>query len=125
MTPPSGAILAKPMLKRACGCVQEFQHYEVDRYRGQRQAKFEATRCPACAAKEIEAQRTPSKGKAINLLPSGAKLTLEKANDGTWSGELNGDGVKVMAMDLTVQLVIGALAQQWVIRRRSMDSENY
>jgi hypothetical protein len=51
--PPTGEIVARPMLVRACGCVQEFQHYEVDKFRAARQAKFQATRCPACAAKEF------------------------------------------------------------------------
>ena len=31
--PPKGEIVARPMLVRACGCLQEFQHYAVDKYR--------------------------------------------------------------------------------------------
>ena len=118
MTPPSGAILAKPMLKRACGCVQEFQYYEVDKYRAQRQAKFESTRCPACAAKLIESQRIPSKGEALSLLPTGAKFTLERADDATWTGELTGHGVTVSAKDAAPQAIIGTLAQQWAMQSR-------
>ncbi len=40
MTEPSGRIIARPMVARACGHQQEFQHYEVDKYRAQRLAKF-------------------------------------------------------------------------------------
>ena len=118
MTPPSGEIVARPMLKRACGCVQEFQYYEVDKYRAQRQAKFESTRCPGCAAKLIESQRIPSKGEAFSLLPPGAKLLLERADDGTWSGELTALDVTVSTKDAALQSIIGALAQQWVMQSR-------
>ena len=39
--PPKGKIIARPMVARACGCVCEFQHYSVDRYRAERLAKFQ------------------------------------------------------------------------------------
>ena len=39
--PPKGEIVARPMVVRACGCLQEFQHYAVDKYRAQRLAKFQ------------------------------------------------------------------------------------
>ena len=71
--PPTGEIVARPMLVRACGCVQEFQHYAVDKYRAQRQAKFQRTRCPTCVAKLVEQQRIastlPKKGEAFKQLP--------------------------------------------------------
>ena len=35
MTEPSGKIVARPMVTRSCGHQQEFQHYEVDKYRPQ------------------------------------------------------------------------------------------
>src|SRR5262245_14634800 len=54
--PPTGEIVARVMLARACGCLQEFQHYKVDKYRGERQAKFQRTRCPACAAQLVKEQ---------------------------------------------------------------------
>ena len=38
---PTGEIIARPMVKRACGCEEEFQHFAVDKYRAQRLAKFE------------------------------------------------------------------------------------
>src|SRR3954469_21893767 len=57
MTEPSGKIVARPMVTRACGHKQEFQHYEVDKYRPQRLAKFQKTRCAGCAAKLVEEQR--------------------------------------------------------------------
>jgi hypothetical protein len=37
------------MLKRACG-----QYYSVDKFRAQRQEKFQMTRCPECAARVVE-----------------------------------------------------------------------
>jgi hypothetical protein len=66
--PPTGEIVARPMVVRACGHQQEFQHYKVDKYRAQRLAKFQGSRCPACVAKLQEEQRRaaealPKKGK--------------------------------------------------------------
>jgi hypothetical protein len=48
MTQPSGKIVARPMVVRACGHEQEVQHYAVDKYRAQRLAKFQGTRCAEC-----------------------------------------------------------------------------
>ena len=48
---PTGEIVARPMVARACGCLREFQHYAVDKYRAQRLAKFQKTRCEVCVAK--------------------------------------------------------------------------
>jgi hypothetical protein len=47
---PSGRIVALEAVARSCGHAGEFQHYERDRYRAQRLAKFRSTRCPECAA---------------------------------------------------------------------------
>ena len=55
--PPTGEVVARPMVRRACGHEQEFQHYAVDKYRAQRLAKFQKSRCPACVAKLEEEQR--------------------------------------------------------------------
>ena len=60
----------------ACGCVREFQHYAVDKYRPQRLAKFRATRCEECVARLNEEQRRaaaalPKKGEAFRRLPPG------------------------------------------------------
>ena len=41
MAIPTGEIIARPMMARACGCMCEFQHYAVDKYRAQRLAKFQ------------------------------------------------------------------------------------
>src|SRR5438034_6289966 len=100
MTEPSGKIVARPMVVRACGHEEEFQHYAVDKYRAQRLAKFQQTRCAACAAKLIdEQQRTatalPTKGEALKLLPPGTQVTLTRSVDGSWSGTLSADGTAV------------------------------
>ena len=54
----------------------------------------------------------------VSLLPIGAKLTIERAADGTWTGELTGDDVKVTTKDAAPQPILGALAQQWVMQTR-------
>src|SRR5438105_3570258 len=100
MATPSGEIVERPMLKRACGCVREFQVYQVDRFRAERQAKFQSTRCPDCAAKYVEGQRPtlpPKKGEAFGLLPPGAQMTLTRRPDGSWAGGLSAGGVAVEA----------------------------
>src|SRR5882762_9779501 len=72
MTEPSGKIVARPMVVRACGHQQEFQYYTVDKYRAQRLAKFQKTRCAECAAKLVEEQRRaaealPKRGELLKL----------------------------------------------------------
>src|SRR6185503_2022190 len=88
MTEPSGRIVARPMVTRACGHEQEFQHYEVDRYRAQRLAKFQKTRCADCVAKLNEEQRRGAalpKGEALKRLPAGAQVSLTLRADGSWA----------------------------------------
>ena len=63
--PPKGEIVARPMVARACGCLQEFQHYAVDKYRAQRLAKFQQSRCPACVARLVEEQRRAADRRSI------------------------------------------------------------
>src|SRR6476646_711619 len=90
--PPSGEVVARVMLARACGCVQEFQHYQVDKYRAQLQAKFHITRCPSCVAKLVEEERKalpPRKGEVLKQLPPGTQVTLSRAADGSWGGTLS------------------------------------
>jgi hypothetical protein len=115
--PPTGEIVARPMLKRACGCIQEFQHYAVDKYRAQRQAKFQRTRCPACVAKLVEQQRIastlPKKGEAFKVLPTGTQVTLARRADGTWSGTLSAEGKTVEASGEGPQGVTVTLARMW------------
>jgi hypothetical protein len=79
------------MVARACGCVCKFQHYEVDKYRVDRLAKFQQTRCPACVAKlEDERRREvaarPPRGEAERALPAGASITLTRRPDELWAG---------------------------------------
>src|SRR4051794_15770087 len=96
--PPTGEIIARPMVKRACGHQQEFQHYKVDKYRAQRLAKFQRTRCPECVAKLVEEQRQalpPTKAEALRQLPAGTIITLNRAADGSWGGTLAADGTTV------------------------------
>lgn len=118
---PSGEIIARPMLARACGCLQEFQHYAVDRYRDQRRAKFQRTRCPACVAKLVEEQRRaatlPKKGEAFKLLPSGTQVSMTRRADGTWTGTLTADGTTVQATGEGAQGLTLALARFWLLAR--------
>src|SRR5216117_2464522 len=100
MTEPSGKIVARPMVARACGHEQEFQHYAVDKYRAQRLAKFQRTRCAACVAKLAEEQQQaakalPKPGEAFKLLPSGTQVTLTRQQDGSWAGALSAGGTTV------------------------------
>ena len=115
--PPTGEIVARPMLVRACGCVQEFQHYAVDKYRAQRQAKFQRTRCPNCVAKLVEQQRIastlPKKGEAFKQLPADSEITLRRRPDGTWAGTLRAGGKSVEATGEGPQGVTVTLARMW------------
>src|SRR5213080_822487 len=100
MTEPSGRIVARPLVTRACGHQQEFQHYEVDKYRAQRLAKFQRTRCAACAAQLAEEQRRaaealPKKGEALKSLPPGTQVSLTRRPDGSWAGTLSAEGTTV------------------------------
>jgi hypothetical protein len=121
MAEPSGKIVARPMVARACGHQQEFQHYAVDRYRAERLAKFQQTRCAECAAKLIEEQRraaeaAPKKGEALRSLPPGTQVSLTRRPDGTWAGTLSADGrtVEVVSAEgAGVQSVVVALARHW------------
>jgi hypothetical protein len=119
---PSGEIVARPMVARACGCLCEFQHYAVDKYRAQRLAKFQKTRCPDCVAKQVEEQRKaaaalPSKGEAMALLPPGTQVAMTRRPDGSWVGTLTADGTKVEAVADGPQGLAVTLARQWVTAR--------
>jgi hypothetical protein len=121
--PPKGEIVARPMVARACGCLQEFQHYATDKYRAQRLAKFQQTRCPACVAKLVEANRQtapPPKGELFKLLPPGTEMSLALRPDGAWTGTLAADGHKVeMTGDAKTgpQSVVVGLARLWFTKR--------
>src|SRR3954470_15049533 len=95
--PPTGKIVARPMVTRACGHKQEFQHYEVDKYRAQRLAKFQRTRCADCVAKLNEEQRRMApipKAEALKQLPAGTQVALTLREDGSWAGELTANGTR-------------------------------
>jgi hypothetical protein len=115
--PPSGEVVARPMVARACGCLQEFQHYAVDKYRAQRQAKFQKTRCPACVAKLVEEQRLaatlPKKGEAFRSLPPGTQISLTRRPDGVWAGTLTANGKTIEATGEGPQGLTVALARRW------------
>jgi hypothetical protein len=118
--PPTGKVVASPMVVRVCGHEQEFQHYAVDKYRAQRLAKFQRTRCPACVAKLAEEQRKalpPPKGEALKQLPPGTQVSLSRGADGSWSGTLSAGGNAVQVVGMAgagPQAVVVALARLWV-----------
>jgi hypothetical protein len=122
MTEPSGEIVARPMVARACGHRQEFQHYAVDKYRPQRLAKFQRTRCAECAAKLAEEQRRaaealPKKAEALKGLPPGTQVSLTRQPDGSWAGTLSAEGKTVATAGVAgagPQSVLVALARLWV-----------
>ena len=116
---PSGEVIAKPMVARACGCLREFQHYAVDKYRAQRLAKFQKTRCEECVAKLNEEQKQaaaniPKKGEAFQQLPNGSVMTVTRRDDGAWTGTLAAEGKTVEANGEGPQGVSLALARLWL-----------
>lgn len=118
MGTPSGEIVARPMVARACGCVCEFQHYAVDKFRAQRQAKFQKTRCPECVAKLVEEQRQaaaaiPKKGEVLESLPPGTAIAMTRRPDGSWGGTLAAGGSKVEAVADGPQGLAVTLARLW------------
>ncbi len=122
MAEPTGKIVARPMVARACGHEQEFQHYAVDKYRAQRLAKFQSTRCADCVAKLNEEQQrsaeaVPTKGEALKGLPAGTKVTLTRQANDSWNGTLTAGGITVDAVGVVgagPQSVIVAMARLWV-----------
>lgn len=122
MGTPSGEVVARPMVARACGCVCEFQCYAVDRYRAQRLAKFQQTRCATCVEKLNEEQRLkaaeiPKKGEAMQALPAGTTITMTRKPDGTWTGNLTADGTTVEAVCGGAQGLTVALARLWATQK--------
>jgi hypothetical protein len=122
MAEPTGKIVARPMVARACGHEQEFQHYAVDKYRAQRLAKFQKTRCAECVAKLNEeqqraAENLPKKGEALKSLPAGTQVSLTRQPDETWAGTLSAAGITVEVAGVAgagPQAVIVAMARMWV-----------
>jgi hypothetical protein len=119
MGQPSGEVTARPMVARACGCLREFQHYAVDKYRAQRLAKFQKTRCEVCVAKLNDEQKQaaaniPKKGEAFKQLPNGSQMTITRRADGSWTGSLTAEGKTVTADGEGPQGVSLALARLWL-----------
>ncbi|HEV8058565.1 MAG TPA: hypothetical protein VGP68_01755 [Gemmataceae bacterium] len=121
MTNPSGKIIGRPMKARACGHQQEFQEYSVDKYRAQRLAKFQQTRCPECAAKFVAEQQAaalaqPKKGEVLGVLPTGTQIAMSRKPDGSWAGSLTANGISVEFVGTTSagpQSIVVALARLW------------
>ena len=116
---PTGEVIARPMVARACGCQCEFQHYAVDKYRAQRLAKFQKTRCAECVNKLNEKQKQaaealPTKGEAFQLLPAGSIIAMTRRPDGTWAGTLSAAGTKVEGTGEGPQGLAVTLARLWV-----------
>lgn len=116
MAIPKGPIVERPMLPRACGCLAEFQVYAVDKYRAERQAKFQGTRCPACVAALEEAKRNDRvpRAEAYTRLPAGAQLTVTKSADHTWAGTLTAGGRSVEAAADGPPSLAFILARLWL-----------
>ena len=116
---PSGEVIARPKVARACGCLKEFQHYSVDKFRAQRLAKFQQTRCEDCVGKLNEEQKLaasslPKKGEAFKMLPTNSQVFMTRKADGSWAGTLSGDGTVVEGTGDGPQGSIVALARFWV-----------
>jgi hypothetical protein len=99
--------------------MREFQYYAVDKYRAQRLAKFQKTRCEECVAKLNEEQRlasanVPKKGEAFKQLPPGTQMAITCRPDGTWTGSLTAEGATVQADGEGPQGVALALARAWL-----------
>jgi hypothetical protein len=126
MAEPTGKIVARPMVVRACGHPQEFQHYAVDKYRAQRLAKFQGTRCSDCVAKLNEetqraAEAVPKKGEALKGLPVGTKVSLTRQANDSWAGTLSADGITVELAGVAgagPQAVVVAMARLWQEKRK-------
>jgi hypothetical protein len=118
MAIPTGEVVARPMVARACGCMCEFQHYAVDKYRAQRLAKFQKTRCAECVNKLNEEQQRaaaalPKKGEALQLLPPGTQVAISRLANGTWTGKLTAGSSTVETTGDSLQGVTISLARMW------------
>jgi hypothetical protein len=96
----------------------EFQHYAVDKYRAQRLAKFQKTRCAECVNKLNEEQQRaaaalPKKGEALQALPIGTQVTINRLPNGTWTGKLTAGGTAVETVGDSLQGLTVGLARMW------------
>lgn len=119
---PSGEIVARPLVARACGCLREFQHFAKDKYREQRLAQFQKTRCEVCVAKLNDEQKRaaaalPKVGKVFQSLPAGAQLAMTRRADGAWAGTLAAGGTTVEGAASGPQELTTLLARLWATAR--------
>lgn len=122
MAVPSGEIVARPLVARACGCVREFQHYAKDKYREQRLALFRGTRCEDCVAKLNEEQKRaaaalPKVGAVFRSLPAGSQFAMTRRADGAWAGTLTASGTTVEGAASGPQELPVLLARLWATAR--------
>jgi hypothetical protein len=115
---PSGEVVARPLVARACGCQREFQQFAKDRYREQRLAQFQMTRCEVCVAKMNEEQKRaaasgPKAGSVFRSLPSGARVEMTRRADGAWAGTLTAGGTAVEGAAGGPQELTIFLARLW------------
>jgi hypothetical protein len=94
---PTGKIIGRPMLARACGRLCEFQLFERDRFQAQRRAAFVGSRCPACVAESQAEQKrlaalVPTKGEALRSLPVDTQVTMTRTSATAWAGTLTAEG---------------------------------
>jgi hypothetical protein len=117
---PSGEVVARPLVARACGCQREFQHYSKDKYREQRLALFQKTRCEVCVAKMNEEQKRaaaagPKVGSVFRSLPSGARFEMTRRADGAWAGTLTAGGTAVEGAAGGPQELTAHLSRLWAM----------
>jgi hypothetical protein len=119
---PTGEIVAKPLVARACGCLREFQHFAKDKYREQRLALFQKTRCEVCVSKLNEEQKRaaaalPKVGTVFRSLPAGTQLTMTRRADGAWAGTLAAGASSVEGAAGGPQELTALLARLWAEAR--------
>jgi hypothetical protein len=119
---PSGEVVARPLVARACGCLREFQHFAKDKYREQRLALFQKTRCEVCVAKLNEEQKRaaaalPKVGKVFQSLPAEAQVAMSKRADGAWAGTLTASGTTVEGAAGGPQELTVLLGRLWATAR--------
>lgn len=129
MSSHSDTIIGLEVLARACGCRQDFAHYNRDPYRKERREKFCRTRCPPCGAKanaEHNARqeaarpagkaRSGKKGCVLKRIPRGAVIEMTRDEDsGEWYGSLSINGlIAAEASGGSVIGLVSALARKWL-----------
>ena len=122
MSEPAGRVVGKVPVVRGCGCTQDIDRFDRDRFFDQRLDKLKKTRCPACvtkhAAEQKQAASLPKRGEAVAALPPGAAVSLTKRPDSIWAGTLTAGGVTVEAVGESPVGVTVALAQRWVVANK-------